>query len=166
VNFNCPYCHKRLNLMDLQLESDLMAIIGMQSVFGRHADLVWGYIELFGITPRTAKAKKIRTLLEDMRRLLEAGEFSYRKKQYRISRDGIAEALNSMVRRSFEMPLANHNYLKTVMIPIAEREGKDAGRKAEEDLRAHETRLRSGVRENATREMGVRAIGDILKNIG
>lgn len=166
MNFDCPYCHKRLNLMDLQLESDLMAIIRMQPLFGRHADLVWGYIELFGITPRTAKAKKIRTLLDDMRTLLETGGFSYQKKRYRISRDGIVEALNIMVRRNFEMPLTNHNYLKTIMIPISEREGKAAGRKSEEDLKAKEERLRLGVRDEATTEMGVRSIGDILKNIG
>lgn len=166
MNFDCPYCHKKLNLMDLQLESDLMAIIKMQPVFGQNANLVWGYIELFGITPRTAKAKKIRALLEDMRTLLDAGGFSYQKKRYRISQGGIVEALNVMVRRSFEMPLNNHNYLKTIMIPISEREGKDAGRKAEEDLRQHEKRLMSGVRDEATRELGVRSIGDILKNIG
>lgn len=166
MNFNCPYCHKQLNLMELRLEGDLMAIIKMQPVFGRHADLVWGYIELFGITPMKAKAKKIRTLLEDIRTLLETGTFSYQKKQYRISQGGIAEALNIMVRRNFEMPLNNHNYLKTIMIPISEREGKAAGRRSEEDLKAKEERLRLGVRDEATRELGVHYIGDILKDIG
>lgn len=166
MNFDCPYCHKRLNLMELQLESDLMAIIKMQPVFGQNANLVWGYIELFGITPRLAKPKKIRALLEDMRTLLETGMFSYQKKRYRISQGGIVEALNIMVRRNFEMPLNNHNYLKTIMLPISEREGKAAGRKSEEDLRQNEKRLMSGVRDEATTEKGVHYIGDILKNIG
>jgi hypothetical protein len=142
MNFKCPYCSKNLNLLELQFESDLMAIIKMQPVFGRHANLVWSYIDLFGITPMKAKTKKVRSLLEDIRMLFETGMFPYQKKRYRISQEGIVEAMNSMVRRNFETPLTNHNYLKTVMIPISERERQDAGRKAEIALRNREEQAR------------------------
>lgn len=167
MNVTCPYCRRTLDLMELQCEGDLMAIIRMQPLFGRHANLIWAYIELFGITPMKARVKKIRTLLEDMRALCEAEEFSYRKKRYRISRDGVIEALNIVVRRNFECPLNNHNYLKTVMIPISDREGAAAGKKAEEDLREKEARLqRGGRRSDEEQDAGLRHIGDIMKRIG
>jgi hypothetical protein len=167
MNFTCPYCRKKLNLMELQLESDLMAVIKLQPAFGRHTNLVWSYIELFGITPMKAKTKKIRTLLEDMRLLLETGTFSHHKRKYRISQDGIVEAMNNMVRRNFETPLTNHNYLKTVMIPIAERERQDAGRKAEETLRNREkqARLRGEHLSDEEIEENLQTVRNITENL-
>ena len=41
--------------MDLKLEEDLNAIIKMQPLFGRQANLVWAYVSLFGVTPMKAK---------------------------------------------------------------------------------------------------------------
>jgi hypothetical protein len=132
--------------MELSHTADLAAIIAMSVAFGRNHRLVWAYAELFGITPLHAKAKKLRLLLEEMKKLFDAGAFTYRKQLYSISAEGIVEALNVVVKKSFPDPLDSHNYLKKVMIGIADREAKAAGRVAEKDLRKTEAGLMAGDR--------------------
>lgn len=168
MNFQCPYCKKKLNLMEMQLEGDLGTIIRLQPFFGKNAGLVWAYIELFGITPMKAKAKKIRILLEEIKALLDAGAFSYKKKHYTISQAGIFEALTAMVRRNFEDALPNHNYLKSIMVAISEREGKAASVQAEKDLRQNENAARNTYRQidESTRQENLQRVGSILKNMG
>jgi len=125
------------------MDADLVAIIKMQTVFGKHANLVWAYCELFGISPLKARRKKLRVLLEEMKALFVSGSFSYQKKTYRIGMDAIADALNLIVHKHFETNLENHNYLKKVMISIAEKESRGEGARAEADLRKREQSLRS-----------------------
>ncbi|MBW2599983.1 MAG: hypothetical protein JRC60_07920 [Deltaproteobacteria bacterium] len=166
MNFKCPYCGKECNFMEVQAEGDLYAIIKLVPVFGKHSNLVWAYVELFGISPLKAKTKKLLLLLEEMARLFQAEGFSYRKKIYRISRAGIAEALNITVHRDFPDRLTNHNYLKKIMISIAEKEDHAAGKQAEKDLRKEEDKLRSGGRISETqRRTNLRKLGDIIKTI-
>ena len=74
--------------------------------------------------------------------------FTCERRTYSISRAGIAEALDVMVKREFARTLTNHNYLKQVMIGISEREGKAAGKTAEKDLRRRERKLMAGDRED------------------
>jgi len=128
--------------MELQTDSDLYAIIKMSASFGKHNNLVWAYIELFGITPMRPKTKKIRILLEEMKTLFDAQAFNYQKKRYPISQAWIAEALNVVVHRHFADRLESHNYLKKIMIGISEREAGTAGRVAEKTLRKKEDNLR------------------------
>jgi len=135
--------------MELQAESDVMAIIKMSVSFGKHNNLVWAYAELFGITPMRAKAKKLRLILEELKKLFDGAGFSYQKRLYRISPEGIAEALNVVVKKNFADGLDSHNYLKKVMINIAEREEKTSGRQTEKDLRKKEASLMSGSRDAA-----------------
>ena len=147
MKFPCPYCHRELDLMEMSHASDLAAIIAMSVAFGKHHRLVWTYAELFGITPLHAKAKKLRLLLDEMKKLFDAGGFSYQKRRYAISAEGIVEALGIVVKKSFPDPLDSHNYLKKVMISIADREAKAAGRTVEKDLRGREGKLMAGIRD-------------------
>ena len=101
MTFKCPYCGKECNYIEIQAEADLMKIIRLQPVFGKHANLVWAYLELFGISPLKSKTKKLRRLLEEMGGLFQAEAFGYQKKTYKISRIGIGEALNITVHRDF-----------------------------------------------------------------
>jgi len=144
LNVDCPYCRKRLNLLELQMENDLRAVIQMQPAFGQNSHVVMGYCYLFGVTPLKTKAKKLRILLQEMKVLFENEEFRYQKRLYKISRAGIAEALNVVVKRHFADDLDSHNYLKRVMISIADQEEKDHSRKAEADLRRKEATLGAG----------------------
>jgi hypothetical protein len=144
MNAPCPYCRKELDLMEIFHESDTSAIIQMLPSFGKHAHAVMGYCYLFGVTPFRLKAKKLRLLLDELKRLFDAESFSFEKRLYGISHAGIAEALDVMIKRNFDRTLHNHNYLKAVMIAISEREGKAAGKQAEKDLRKKEVLLMSG----------------------
>jgi len=144
MNFRCPHCAKECDFLELRLEEDLLAIIKMQTVFGKQAHLVWAYTELFGIRPMRSRAKKIRVLQEEMKNLFQAEAFSYNRRTYRISTSGIAEALNVIVHRHFVDPLENHNYLKKIMITIAEREAREVGRSTEQGLKRQENIQRAG----------------------
>jgi len=154
--------------MDLHLEQDLTDIIQMQDDFGKHSPVVRGYCQLFVISPLKLKATKFRILLREMKRLFEAETFSYQKKIYKISRTGIAEALDIMVKRNFEMPLTNHNYLKACMMTIAEREAQEAGRQTEKVLRQKEEKLMVGEREPSTDEVerNKKRLKSLIETIG
>jgi hypothetical protein len=141
MKFPCPYCRKELDLMELHLESDLNAIIKAMPAFGHHAHVVMGYCYLFGVSPLKLKAKKLRILLEELKRLFDAEGFSFEKQKYAITRQGIAEALDIVVKREFANLLHNHNYLKQVMIGISERERGHASRQAEKDLKKKEAQI-------------------------
>jgi len=147
MKFNCPCCRKELDLMELILEQDLNAIMRTMSAFGAHGNLVMAYCYLFGVTPYRIKAKKYRILLEEMKRLFDAEAFSFEGRKYDISRQGIAEALDVVVKREFTRPLNNHNYLKTIMIGISERERTAKSKQAERDLREKEQCILSGARD-------------------
>jgi len=152
--------------MDIQEENDLIAIIKMQQTFGKSSNAVWAYLELFGISPLRAKRKKLRLLLEEMKGLFDSGSFKFQKKIYRISQEGIAEALSVVAHRNFPDYLENHNYLKKVMIGIAERESQEAGRGAEQELRRKEELLMAGQRDPEKAEANKRRIQELIKNIG
>lgn len=144
----CPYCHRFLELEEVFAEENLQAIIHLLPVFGEHARLVWEYAELFGIFPISRRTARLRRILEEAAHLYRGGEFSYRKRTYRISQRGIAEALRQVAGKQFDNPLSNHNYLKAVMIPIAEREFQEKSKDEERRLKEREEALRQGVRDN------------------
>ncbi len=151
MKFKCPYCRKECDYMELQHESDIKALIAMLPVFGKNAGLVMAYAELFGISPMRVKMKKLLVIMNEMKMLLQTEEFSYQKKRYRISPTGIAEALNVVVHRHFEDHLDSHNYLKKIMIGIAEKEEKDAGRQADKALYKREAQAMAGHRDDTGR---------------
>ena len=140
--------------MEISYESDLLAVIKMLNTFGQHSGLVASYTELFGLTPLKNKRKKWRLLLEEVKRLFDSETFAFQKKTYRISKSGIVEAMNTVVHRNWSTCLENHNYLKKVMIGIAERETQTAGRQAEKDLRTREARLVDGRRDDGGHDDG------------
>lgn len=172
MRFSCPFCRRECDYMEIQMESDIHAIIRMMPLFGRHAHLVSGYCMLFGISPLKIKARKFRLLLEEMKTLFEQERFSYQKRTYRISAAGIVRALDVVVKKNFSEQLENHNYLKKVMIGIAEEEAREAGKAAEKGLRAREDRLKEGKREEPGQrtpegdEINKKRVQDLLKQIG
>jgi len=97
------------------------------------------YICLFGVTPFQIKAPKLRSILTEMKTLFDSQSFAYQKKIYNISHAGIGEALDIVVKKNFETSLDSHNYLRRVMVTIAERESKENSIRAEKDLRNSES---------------------------
>ncbi len=130
--------------MDLKEDSDIMAIIKMSEVFGKYHNLAWAYVELFGIRPMGKNLAKVRSVLDALKMIFQAEAFTFERRRYQISQAGIAEALNVVVLKNFDSHLEGHNYLKKVMIGIAERESTDRSRQGERDLRKKEDGLRSG----------------------
>jgi hypothetical protein len=143
----CPQCLKAIDLNELLLEKEMAAVMLLMNSFGADASLVMSYAELLGCLP-VRKARKTRLILEEIKRLFDAGSFKRARKAYSISRAGIIEALNVVVHRHFEAPLKGHGYLTEVMVGIAERETREAGKKAEQDLRKKEQRLMATVRDD------------------
>lgn len=175
MKINCPYCNKEIDFMEIQMDKDLQYIFQALPSFGtRYSNLVMGYCSLFGVTPFKLKAKKLRLLLAEMKRLFDAQAFTYGKcQQYKISHAGIGEALDICIKKNFTEHLENHNYLKKIMITISEREGKDQSRVAEKDLRGREGQMQAGGRtdvsgKNLTPEQiasNLTRVGDIIKTI-
>lgn len=189
TKFHCPYCSKELNIMQIQMDKDLRYVFDALPSFGtRYSNLVMGYCQLFGVTPFLIKAKKLRILIEEMKRLFDSQAFSYQKKTYQISHAGIAEALDIMIKRNWPEPLDSHNYLKKVMITISDRENRDRSRTADKDQHDREGKSLAGyghpddflpaqarpeeeVDQHARiseeqRHRNLTRVGDIIKSIG
>jgi len=146
TTIKCPHCLAEIDVLEALAEGDLRAVLEMQDAFYPHGRLVRAYFELFGIWPGFKKMHRLRVLTEELRTLFDREEFSYNRQAYRITRAGIAEALAGMVKRRFPAPLESHNYLKKVMIGIAERDATSASKTAERELRRKEAGLASGGR--------------------
>lgn len=131
--------------MDVIIDKDLRYVVAALPSFGtRYAHLVMGYAQLFGVTPMHLQSKKLRIIIEEMKKLFDAESFAWEKKTYSISHVGIGEALDICIKKNFTKKLENHNYLKCVMITVAEREGKGKSIRGEKDLRKKESILMIG----------------------
>jgi len=165
MKFKCPYCRRECDFQDVQADSDMAAVFQMIPGFGRHFTHVWAYIQLFSTTPLRMKSKKLRILVSEMQRLFEEERFAYQKKQYRISNDGVVNALDIMVHRHFEAALTNHNYLKKIMVSVAEEEARKTGAQAERDLRRKEERLALGERDDEAAEKNLKQVRAAIEAI-
>ncbi|MGD0278096.1 MAG: hypothetical protein ABSC11_02190 [Smithella sp.] len=148
--------------MDIQTSKDLEFVIAALPSFGtRYAHLVMGYAQIFGVTPMHLKAKKLRLIIEEMKKLFDAQSFTWEKKTYSISHAGIAEALDVMIKRNWNKALTNHNYLKQVMIDISEREATGKSIQEEKTLRKREqSNLRGDERPDVPEPRGPIHPGD------
>lgn len=163
----CPYCLKELDFHELNFEEDLRAALNIMPVFGRHAHLVMAYSYLFGVTPFRIKAKKLRLILEELKKLFDAQAFTYQKTTYYITQLGIAEALDVVIKKHFATPLESHNYLKKIMIAIAEREAGARSRAQEDVLREKEEKLRLEQRPSPEEAVeNLKRLNDLLSGIG
>lgn len=158
--------------MEIQMDKDLRFVFDVLPSFGtRYSNLVMAYCCLFGVTPFQIKAKKLRLIMEEMKRLFDAQSFTFQRKKYEISHAGIAEALDLCIKKNFEQHLENHNYLKKVMMTISEREGKDKSKSTEKDLRTREAGFVSREAEQgrpsaAEVKANLERVGSIIKSIG
>ena len=133
----------------------------MVPIFGPHARLVFEYVEKFGTNPIRMKSRKILRLMSEVSKLFSSGRFSYRKRAYSISRQGVLASLSVVNNKNFESPLENHNYLKKVMIQVAERELKERRDILDRDLRKRESRGRFSHDEISIGEFARQANPDV-----
>ncbi|MDY7035542.1 MAG: hypothetical protein SV375_05185 [Thermodesulfobacteriota bacterium] len=151
----CPECGADFDLREAQAEGEWAEIIRLLPSFGEHGKLVFEYAELFNIKPLRVRAKKLLRLIAETATLFRVKKFSYRKKEYTISSGGIVEAITTVCNKQFDGPLENHNYLKRVMIGIAERELKEERDRVDREQRDRERR--HTVRRNPGPDKGVTA---------
>lgn len=144
MKLKCPQCGFEYGWLDAVKDADLLAIIRMQADFSPYSKLVFEYAELFGTT-RPIKAAKLLRVLTEIREMWTAGSFAFQKTRYSISREGIAAAMKTVCNKNLAA-LDNHNYLKKVMVSVAEAELQKRSADAEKALKAKETRLRIGTR--------------------
>ena len=139
----CPKCGERFNPQDGQAEYEWTEIIRLLPEFDGHSRLFFEYIELFSVVPLRMKGKKILRILKELIRLFEGEKFKYQKREYRISKAGIVEALQVVCNKQFASSLENHNYLKKVMIGVADRELKERrDARDKEQRRSEEQKVR------------------------
>ena len=98
-------------------------------------------------------------LMSEVSKLFSSGRFSYRKRAYSISQKGILASLSVVNNKHFESPLENHNYLKKVMIQVAERELKEKRDVLDRDLRKRESQGRFSDDEISIGEFAGRRTG-------
>jgi len=167
----CPKCGERFNPKVGQAEGEWSDIIKLLPAFGRHGRLVFEYTELFSLHPLTEKGKKIYRILAGLAAIFQEEKFLFDRKEYRISRAGIVEALTVVCNKQFQSPLENHHYLMKVMIGISDRERKAV--RDEDDKRQREREAggrRSEVRdqeegpivtaEEYKRRMGIESLAE------
>ena len=134
----CPKCAFEFSPGDAFADGELRDIINLLPRFQGHGKLAFEYCELFGVTPLRLKTKKLLRLLQEVSALFGSEKYNFQRKEYSISVAGIAEALRTVCNKHFERPLENHNYLKKVMIGIAERERKDVRDRTDREQRGRE----------------------------
>jgi hypothetical protein len=147
VKAHCPRCRFAYDFREAVKDQVLMEIILLQADFGHHAKLVLEYAGLFDST-RPINTLKLRRILGEIKDLYTSGRFVLNRATYEISKNGISEALKIVCNKRFTAPLANHNYLKTVMVSIAEKEAGERSIQKEKELRRKEDALRAGARRD------------------
>ncbi|HNR13954.1 MAG TPA: hypothetical protein PKM59_11635 [Thermodesulfobacteriota bacterium] len=163
----CPKCGDKFDYREAQIEEEWIALIKLLPSFGGQGKLVWEYIEKFGVTPLAIKTKKMLRLFQEMAALFERGKFTLDKRVYEISQAGIIEALKEVNNREFKGSMTNHNYLKKVMIQIADRETHERSREDERKMRQREDRLRQGDRPDSDRDFdgNAKRVRDLVKSL-
>jgi|GEM_PF-578840 hypothetical protein len=149
MKFRCLHCRAENDIEDVIMDADQIAIRKLiAQAYGKHAHLVLAYVEQFRLSA-VKHPKKFRLLLEELKNLFAAEEFTFQRVRYRIGTDAIAEALNTVAHKYFPDRLENHNYLKRVMIGLVQKAGEDDRRDADRAGRRREEALRAGSREPA-----------------
>jgi hypothetical protein len=141
----CANCGHEISLVDDRKGAALMDCIRMSGRFGQASNLVFEYA-LLRLGGRSIKDQelKLSRILEGLLGLWEGGKFGFRPKGYQISQAGILTAMKTVCDRGLKGPLENDNYLKKVMVDIAEKEEKGRSLQGERDLREKEKGLRAG----------------------
>lgn len=165
MNLKCPKCTYEFDYRQATKDQALLQIIRMQGEFIPHSRLVFEYAELFETT-KPVKALKLLRILSEVLEMWKSGRFAFQKRVYEISKDGMAQALKTVCNKSFASPLENHNYLKKVMLTIAEEEAKRKSAAGEKALIEKEAMLRGrGKPEDLNNFERPAAIGDVVKKV-
>lgn len=165
MNLKCPKCLHEYDYRQAAKDKAVVQMLGMIPEFAPHNALVLEYLELFETT-RPLKTAKLLRIMTEVRDIWKTQQFAFQKRVFDISRNGIAQALKTVCNKRFDVPLENHNYLKKVMISVAEQEAQKRSADQEKALREKEARLRSSSRpENPEQIERPTPIGELTKTL-
>jgi len=140
MKLTCPVCGAALSLDQAGQAEVLVALGRAAAAFGEDWDLVSEYLELFRARPGgPLLLKKRLRLAREGWVIWERGYFECDGRGYRVSREAVREALRQMGNRGLQ-GLKNHNYLKRILVSLAQEES----RAGERERREQEDRLRAG----------------------
>ena len=140
MKVHCPKCGEEYSFTEVCKDRDLLAAMTLLPEFMPHSKLVLEYVALFGAV-RPIKAAKLLRLLRELHDVWKSGRFGFNHIVHTISRDGMGQAFKTVCNQ-VKSPLTNHNYLKKVMVTLAEEEARKRSARAEAELKEKEIRLR------------------------
>lgn len=161
----CPMCGKEFDVREAVMsEAEVEWNMEVVPAFSNaHYSLVYEYVMLFDVYPFRKRFLTVLRLLKDLLKLYLKGKFEWKKRIYSISRDGVVEALKITCSRTFEPPLKNHNWLKTVMIGISEKELKNVRDQQDRALRKREAGIRRPTTEPPPDDDDCISIGEFAR---
>ena len=160
----CPDCGKKFELEEYLKDSVLVQVIKLLPEFGMHGRLAWEYCELFGIGP-PLKARKLHRLLSEVGPIFKSGEFDFQKKRYQISVTGLVQGLKTVCNGHLKGYLTTHNYLKKILVGIAEEEGQRRSKDEERKFREREGRIQKGDRVEGIADLPGK-VRELVEKIG
>ena len=144
MKLTCPSCGAELTLDQATKAGELVALSKAMGAFGEDWPLVKEYLECFRRKQEgTLLVTKRLRLGREVYEIWKNGQFKFEKESYRVSREGLKDALRQMANRELT-GLMNHNYLKKILAGTARTESQER----ERELREREARLMGGDRGN------------------
>ena len=113
---NCPDCGRPLAIADLLNEESSRACVGILTRYGGAGSWALSYLAMFSKSGHRVPWVRARRILEELEGLIAAGRFRRNRKEYRIDRAIVVEALQRMQgrRRELRLPLGTNGYLLEV----------------------------------------------------
>ncbi len=143
LTFTCPACRELFELSPRMAEAESRDVIHALLNLGSKALRVWNYLNAFRSKPtRDLTASRRLALLKECAAMFAAKRFQFERAVYVVSDAQILEGMAEVVNAG-KSGLTSHNYLKKVLMTIIERDRKEGGRKAEEDLKEREVEQRA-----------------------
>lgn len=166
MKLTCPYCGNKYSITEATRTETLVNLTQALAGFGKWCPLVWEYTGAFA-TRRLgsiAPAKRLR-IVKELARLWETGVFQVEKKRYRITRDRIVAGLRTVCDLE-KFGFKNHNYLKRVLVPDAERISAEGLTAKEERKREEDQRVRRSSDDRPHNSMTPEAQAELKKKLG
>ncbi len=134
-SIKCPWCDRKYDLVGDQKSQALVQVMRLTKTFGPHFYLMFEYaLVRGGWKPTPSRELKLLRILEDLEKLWVSEKFSFNKKTYSIGKSGILWCIKTVCDKNWLSPLENDNYLKKIMVTVAEREARERSTKQEAEL--------------------------------
>lgn len=120
----CPSCGRKFALHEAH--SDARARVALRAALGLDPTLVdpiLVYLDLFSPPTRALRADRLAKILDELSRMVRAGQITYERKTLTVTLEMFRVALQSVGDRrdNLDIPLPNHNYLLKTIVNMHKR---------------------------------------------